>query len=164
MIHLTSHGGRDGKLAAEFWPLDVDSLTPQLLKTWLDEAGIRYRVISVSACYSVSWIEPLSDPGTLVMTAADASHTSYGCGSGSELTYFGRALFDEQLRHTASFEKAHAAAPIVIEQREREAGKSDGYSNPQIRVGDRIRARLAELEAERESNHDWNDQSAGAGR
>jgi len=150
-IHLTSHGARDGKLSAEFWPMSIDSVTPRMLKGWLDESGIRYRVISVSACYSGSWIEPLSDAGTLVMTAADATHTSSGCGSGSTLTYFGRAMFDEQLRRTWSFEKAHAAARTVIEQREREAGKSDGYSNPQIQIGDGIRERLAELERERAS-------------
>jgi hypothetical protein len=149
-IHLTSHGARSGQLAAWFWPLTIDPVTPQLLKGWLDEAGVRHRVISVSACYSGSWIEPLSDPDTLVMTAADADHTSYGCGSGSTLTYFGRAMFDEQLRHTWSFEKAHAAARTVIEQREHEAGKSDGFSNPQIRVGERIRERLSMLEAQQQ--------------
>ena len=148
-VHLTSHGARDGKLSAEFWPLAIDEVTPQMLRTWLDEAGIRNRVISVSACYSGSWIEPLTDPGTLVMTAADATHTSYGCGNGSTYTYFGRAVFDEQLRQTWSFEKAHAAARSVIEKREQEAGKRDGFSNPQIKVGDRIRERLSQMEHER---------------
>jgi Peptidase C13 family len=147
-IHLTSHGARDGQLSAAFWPLDVDPLTPQMLRGWLDEAGIRYRVISVSACYSGSWIEPLAAPATLVMTAADADHTSYGCGRGSVLTYFGRAMFDEQLRRTRSFETAHAQARTVIDQREREAGKSDGYSNPQIRIGEAIREPLARIEAQ----------------
>jgi hypothetical protein len=84
-----------------------------------------------------------------VMTAADADHTSFGCGKGSTLTYFGRAMFDEQLRRTWSFEKAHTAARSVIEQREQEAGKTDGFSNPQIKVGERIRATLATLEAQR---------------
>ena len=147
-IHLTSHGAREGRLSAEFWPLSVDPVTPQMLRTWLDEAGIRHRVISVSACYSGSWIEPLAEPGTLVMTAADAEHTSYGCGRKSPLTYFGRAMFDEQLRRTLSFEQAHAQTRTVIERREQEAGKRDGYSNPQIRIGERIREPLARLEAE----------------
>jgi len=148
-LHLTSHGARNGHLSADFWPLSVDSVTPAQLKSWLDEAGIRWRVISVSACYSGSWIEPLAEPGTLIMTAADADHTSYGCGRGSNLTYFGRAMFDEQLRHTRSFEEAHATARTLIEERERQAGKSDGFSNPQIRVGEGIRAQLARMEAER---------------
>ena len=148
-IHLTSHGARAASLAASLGPLQVDSLTPQMLKGWLDAAGIRHRVISVSACYSGSWIAPLAGPDTLVMTAADAEHTSYGCGRRSELTYFGRAMFDEQLRQTWSFEQAHAAAREVIAQREREAGKSDGFSNPQIDVGRAIRETLLRLAAQR---------------
>lgn len=145
-IHLTSHGARDGQLAASFEPLAVDAVTPPQLASWLDDAGVRYRVISISACFSGSWIAPLSGPGTLVMTAADALHTSYGCGRKSELTFFGRAMYDEQLRATHSFEAAHAAVRPVIEQRERAAGKTDGYSNPQISVGLAIRGPLLRLQ------------------
>jgi hypothetical protein len=150
-IHLTSHGAHDGELSTRFRPLKIDALTPVMLKTWLDEAGIRYSVISVSACYSGSWIAPLKGDDTLVMTAADADHTSYGCGHGSELTYFGRAMFDEQLRHTRSFEEAHAAARKVIDERERAAGKPDGYSNPQIAMGAGIRTQLARMNGELEA-------------
>jgi hypothetical protein len=146
-IHLTSHGGADGHLAAEFFPLTVDEVTPQALRRWLDAAHIRNRVISISACFSGSWIAPLASDDTLVMTAADADHTSYGCGSKSTLTFFGQAMYDEQLRHTWSFEQAHAASRKLIEQREKAAGKEDGYSNPQISVGPRIRQRLKALEA-----------------
>lgn len=146
-LHLTSHGARNGELAAEFWPMTVGSVTPEDLKAWLDEAGIRYRVLSISACYSGSWIPLLTDEHTLVMTAADADHTSYGCGRGSELTFFGRALYHEQLReHTLSFEQAHATARELIKQREEEAGKDDGYSNPQIAMGAAIRPRLEQLQ------------------
>ena len=74
-------------------------------------------------------------------------------GVTSNPTIFQKAIsagdvYDEQLRSsTRSFEAAHAAARKVIEQREQEAGKTDGYSNPQIAVGTEIKARLAELEA-----------------
>lgn len=154
LIHLTSHGARDGQLAASLHPLELSALTPQRLRAALDAAGVRYRVLSVSACYSGSWIEPLAGDTTLVMTAADADHTSYGCGARSTLTFFGRAMFDEQLRRTRSFEQAHMAARDVIAQREREAGKSDGYSNPQIRVGTGIREPLARLAAQLEDDGD----------
>ncbi len=148
-MHLTSHGARDGELAADFWPMEVTTVKPADLKVWLDEAGITNRVISISACYSGSWIKQLASDTTLVVTASDADHTSYGCGRKSELTFFGRAMYDEQLRdHTLSFEQAHAAARNVIRQREQEAGKDDGYSNPQISVGAAIRTRLQTLQAE----------------
>ncbi len=148
-IHLTSHGGADGELATEFWPLEIDPVTPLMLERWLDDAGVRWRVISVSACYSGSWIGPLAGEGTLVMTAADATHTSYGCGSKSPLTFFGQAMYVDALNSTWSFEKAHAEARQLIERREREAGKKDGYSNPQINVGEGVRAQLLRLQAER---------------
>jgi hypothetical protein len=142
-IHLTSHGARDGELAANFWPLEVDPVTPGELKKWLDDAGIKHRVISISACFAGNWIGALANDDTLVMTASDADHTSYGCGHKSPLTFFGRAMYDEQLRtNTLSFEEAHAAARKIIAQREKEAGKDDGYSNPQIKVGSRIRPYL----------------------
>ncbi|NHZ98659.1 C13 family peptidase [Massilia sp. CCM 8734] len=138
-IHMTSHGASDGELAANFWPIDVEPVMPPDLKAWLDAAGIRYRVLSISACFAGNWIAPLAADGTLVMTASDADHTSYGCGKKSPLTFFGRAMYDEQLRTTTrSFTEAHAASRKIILQRETAAGKDDGYSNPQIKVGGKI--------------------------
>lgn len=148
VVYLSSHGGADFRLASAHWPLAVEELTPQLLRTLLDNAGVRHRVIAVSACYSGGWTGPLASDTALVMTAADATHTSYGCGSQSELTFFGRAVFDEQLRQTYSFEQAFSAAVPIIQQREIEGKKDDGFSNPQIVVGKDIRPVLAELERE----------------
>jgi len=147
-LHLTSHGGADGVLAADSWPLETGTMTPQLLKRWLDEAGVKWRVVSISACYSGSWVAPLAGEGTLVMTAADADHTSYGCGRRSPLTFFGQAMYVDALYETRSFIAAHAQARRLIEKREVEAGKKDGYSNPQIRQGDSIRRVLEQLERE----------------
>lgn len=138
VVYLTSHGAQNFQLAASHEPLEVEPLTPAVLRGALDAAGIRHRVVAVSACYSGGWVDVLADPHTLVMTAADATHTSYGCGRLSELTFFGRALFDEQLRRSHSFEQAFAAAVPIIRQREIDAGKPDGFSNPQIRTGEGI--------------------------
>ena len=145
-IYLTSHGASDFRLAASNPPLEVDSVSPGQLRQALDNAGIVNRVIVISACYSGGWVGPIADEHTLVMTAADATHTSYGCGSRSELTFFGRAVFDEQLRKTHALEQAFARAVPVIRKREDEAGKEDGFSNPQILVGEKIRPVLKALE------------------
>jgi Peptidase C13 family len=145
LLYLTSHGANDFKLAASHWPLEVAALTPDMLTKMLDDAGIRHRVVIVSACYAGGWLPALSNDYSLVMTAADATHTSYGCGHKSELTYFGRALFDEQLRNTFSFEEAFQKAVPVIKQRENDAGKPDGFSNPQISVGSKAKTALEEL-------------------
>jgi len=145
-LYMTSHGGRDQQLSSTNWPIDVGPLTPAILDAMLKKAGIKYRVIAISACYSGSWIPPLKDDNAMVMTAADAEHTSYGCGSRSDLTFFGRAVFDEQLRSTYSFEKAFAGAIPVIRQRETDAKKEDGFSNPQIFAGRNIGSQLQLLE------------------
>jgi hypothetical protein len=146
VLYLSSHGASDFRLAAAHPPLRVEPVSPGELRTALDEAGIRFRVIAISACYSGGWVGPLASDTTLVMTAADADHTSYGCGARSELTLFGRAVFDEQLQRTHSFEQAFAAAVPVIRRREEEARKTDGFSNPQISVGEGIRPLLKALE------------------
>lgn len=102
-------------------------------------------MIIVSACYADGFIEPLRGLTTLVMTAADATHTSFGCGAASGFTYFAKTLFDEQLRTTRSFERAFAAALPVV--REREQGQE--FSNRQVALGEQMRARLAEIERRR---------------
>lgn len=146
VVYLTSHGGSDFKLAASHWPLEMEPLTPQVLKQILDKAGVRNRVIAISACFAGGWADVLATDHSLIMTAADATHTSYGCGRLSELTFFGRAVFDEQLRKTHSFEQAFNRAVPLIKQREIDADKKDGFSNPQIRVGTQIRPFLKALE------------------
>jgi hypothetical protein len=151
-IYLTSHAADDFKLEASNPPLDVDAASPGELRQALDNAGIVNRVIVVSACYSGGWLGPIADDHTLVMTAADATHTSFGCGSRSKLTFFGRAVFDEQLRRTHSLEAAFKAAVPVIKHREEEAGKDDGFSNPQMLVGEKIRPVLQALQQRLDSN------------
>ncbi|CAN7564264.1 C13 family peptidase [Polaromonas sp. LjRoot131] len=146
VVYMTSHGASDFKLATSHWPLEVPPVSPGELREALDRSGVRNRVIAISACYSGGWVDPLAGDTTLVMTAADATHTSYGCGSRSDLTFFGRAMFDEQLRKTRSFEQAFARAVPLIKQREIDAGKEDGFSNPQIRVGAGIAPVLRALE------------------
>lgn len=146
LLYATSHGGKDASMASAHWPLTVGPLTAVDLAQMIKDAGIRTRVVVISACYSGSWLGALQADDALVMTAADAEHTSYGCGSQSDLTYFGRALFDE-LRKTASFEQAFRQAVPVIRLREEEAGKQDGFSNPQIRAGQRAGVVLAGWQA-----------------
>jgi hypothetical protein len=146
MLYLTSHGGRDHKLAVEFPPLQLEALAAATLKEMLDGARIKWRIIVVSACYSGGFIEPLKDDYTLIMTASATDRTSFGCGSESDATYFGDALFQHALRFEDSFVKAFEQARQRIVERER-AEKRES-SNPQIFVGGEMAAKLPKLEAE----------------
>jgi hypothetical protein len=152
VLYLTSHGARSTRLSANNWPLEVPPVTADKVREMLDASGIRNRIVIVSACYSGTWIPLLSSESTLILTAADSENTSYGCGSLSELTFFGRALFNEQLRQTHSFKTAFEKARVDIEQREKEAGK-EGYSNPQIFIGEKIAPVLDALEKRLDSLH-----------
>jgi hypothetical protein len=143
-LYFTSHGSKEHELSVNFWPLKLNQITPTSLKKMFDDAEIKWRVIVVSACYSGGYIEPFKDEHTLIITASDATHTSFGCGSESDFTYFGKAMFDEELRKTHSFTKAFEKAKASILVRE----KADNFepSNPQIFVGEKISIKLNELE------------------
>jgi len=146
MVYLESHGGRDHHLVADFPPLELDQLTPEMLRASLDEAGIKWRIIVVSACYSGGYIDPLKDDFTLVLTASAADRTSFGCGTESNATYFADALFQHALRFEDSFVKAFEQARERIAAREQEQ-KVSPPSDPQIFIGDEMAAKLPKLEA-----------------
>jgi hypothetical protein len=143
-LYLTSHGSEQHQFAVEFWPFQLKNIDPPALKQMLDASGIKWRVIVISACYAGGFIETLKDDFTLVVTAADATHTSFGCGSESDFTYFGKAYFDQALRHTYSFTDAFDDAKTRIEQREKSEGRTASY--PQIYAGSAIKKKLANLE------------------
>jgi hypothetical protein len=144
VLYLTSHGSEDHRLSAELWPLTLRDIDPAMLRRMLDESGIRWRVIIVSACYSGGFIEALKDEGTLVMTASDASSNSFGCSNDSDFTWFGKAVFDEELRRTYSFTTAFTRASASIAAREAKEGENP--SNPQMYLGSAIRSRLRRVE------------------
>lgn len=143
-LYLTSHGSSDHKLAVEFWPLPLNDLTPERLKAMLDKAGIKWRVIVVSACYSGGFVDALKGPNTLVATAAAADRTSFGCGSESDFTYFGEAVFKEQLQNRFSLISAFKDAAVSIAKREQQEQLE--ASKPQLSVGPSIAPHLAALE------------------
>ncbi|HZP67435.1 MAG TPA: C13 family peptidase [Rudaea sp.] len=144
MIYLASHGA-PGQLAVRMPPLDLEQLTPDVLRKLLDDAGITWRIIVVSSCYSGSFIPALQDEHTLVITASQADRTSFGCGFRSDATYFGEAFFEQGLAKSESFPEAFERAKQRIAQREREEGYSPP-SNPQIFVGAAMAEKLKELE------------------
>jgi hypothetical protein len=143
VLFMTSHGSRQSGINVALPPLDLDDIDPAQLKDMLDQAHIRKRVIIISACYSGIFVQPLENPDTLVITAADATHTSFGCSNEADFTYFGEAYFHDALTTTNSFADAYAVALPLIRKREDEQGFA--HSNPQMSMGDSIRDTLARL-------------------
>ena len=144
-LFLTSHGSSDGVLAASLWPLRPNDLSATDLRQALDDSGIRFRILVVSACYSGSFIDTLKDDHTLILTASRKDRNSFGCSDDRELTYFGEHFFAQELKSGKPLLDAFSAAQVTLAERE----KAEGFtpSEPQIFIGDKIQAKLAEVEA-----------------
>lgn len=143
-LYVSSHGSERHDLSVNFWPLQLKPVNPQTLKKALDDSGIRWKILVISACYSGGFVEPLKDDHTLIITASSAANTSFGCGSESDATYLARALYDEALRKTHSFEQAFETARGAI--RTREQAQQFEPSDPQIFVGAAMRNKLRQVE------------------
>jgi hypothetical protein len=146
VLFLTSHGSQDG-LEVQNGSLPLAQLAPADLHEALDTAGIRWRLIVVSACYAGVFLDELKGDTTAIVTAADAEHTSFGCEEDRELTWFGEAFLKDALPTSTSLEDAFRKASALIAQRE-DAGHQT-HSNPQLFVGESMRPKLAEIEAAR---------------
>jgi hypothetical protein len=139
-LFLTSHGKKDMFAVEPPAGLPPDDITPASLKGLLDRSGIKHRVIVLSACHSGSFIPALADASTLVIAAAHADRTSFGCEDKREWTYFGDAFFNQALRKERSFERAFGQAKRTIARWEAE--QKLAQSLPQIAGGEALRARL----------------------
>lgn len=144
MLFLTSHGSGDHRLSVEFAPLQLDQINGADLRAMLDEAGIRFRVVVISACYSGGFIPALADERTLLLTAAAADRTSFGCSTDSPMTFFTDALFNQALRADPSLPRAFAQARTLVAERERVEGLSPP-SDPQMFAGAAIGDKLDAL-------------------
>ncbi len=93
LVYATSHGvsGRGLYLAA-----GEDVLTPALLDRALDAGcGAAPTVVVVSSCFSGLFANgAMARPNRIVLTAARADRTSFGCGAGRTYTVYDKCLLD----------------------------------------------------------------------
>ena len=115
-VILTSHGSRAG-LAVKAGRL-TQLLTPLNLVEMLALTGVRHKVVVISACYSGVFIPRLANSNVLVITAADADHSSFGCRDKAKWTYFGDAFFNVALRQVNSLRDAFVFARALVQKRE----------------------------------------------
>ncbi len=140
MLFITTHGSREHELYVSLDPLPLDQIEPEDLADLFSDSPIRNRVFVISACYSGGFIDALKNDSTMIITAARKDRSSFGCGTQSQITDFGRAFFVEALNHTASFAQAFAAARKLIDAWETRDGEEHSY--PQISSTPKIEARL----------------------
>lgn len=147
-VFLTSHGSEDHQLLLNQGGVDLRSLSATQLAAMLAELPLRWKVVVISACYSGGFIPALAHDDTLVITAAAADRTSFGCTDLADFTYFGEAYFKQALADTDDFAAAFDAARITVGARELSEGiVGDETSQPQIH---RPQPLLAQLQRWRE--------------
>ena len=161
VVFVTSHGGQDGAVALQEQGRVGGALRPLHLRTSLQQAGIQTKLVIISACFSGHFILPFSNPDTVVLTAAAADKTSFGCEPSRDWTFFGDALFNHAMRGgggvIAAFEQARGiisgwegdmhgtwqAKPQSLRAREPEPLAS----NPQVAIGDNAMSVIAKAES-----------------
>jgi hypothetical protein len=131
-VFMTSHGTQAGFLIR-----GQGYLTPPKLGQILDDAcGELPTVALISACYSGVFIEPLSAPNRIVLTASRGDRASFGCTSEATYTDWDECLITHW--HAAdTWEGLHEKIQPCIVQKE----KAGGYtpSLPQGFFGDALR-------------------------
>lgn len=138
-LFLTSHGKKE-MLSLDFQEAGTTDLTAAEFGAMLDDSGIGAAVIVVSACFSGSFIDDISAPDRLVITAARGDRTSFGCRDGAEWTEFGESFFDRALRADPDPRKAFPVAAEDVARKEAADGLTP--SLPQISEGAEIGAVL----------------------
>lgn len=128
LIFITSHGGPTG-VALHLAGAPDAVLSPDHIATVLDREGIKNQILIVSACYSGVFVKRLASPDSVVLTAADENSSSFGCSNERDWTYFGDALFNDNLGAGVSLEDAFEKARLRISQWE--ARDEAPPSNPQ---------------------------------
>ena len=132
-LFLTSHGAKDHEFRLNQNAMSLRGLRPKELAQILEESRIRWKVVLVSACYSGGFVEPLKNESTMVITAARADRTSFGCADENDFTYFGRAFFKEALPASSSFFDAFTRAQALVgEWEKKDKAPESERSLPQV--------------------------------
>lgn len=144
VLYTTSHGADIG-LAYHYGDTGYGILSPKTLKSALTDAGIKRRVLILSACYSGVFVPVVASPDTAILTAAASTRSSFGCQAENDWTFFGDALINNALRQPVGLEEAAQAAGRSVAEWEIKARVL--ASLPQVNIGMNARAWLPVIEA-----------------
>jgi len=95
----------------------------------------------ISACHAGAFIAPLKNANTILITAAAADKTSFGCSDDRDLTYFGEAFYRDALARAKDLQQAFALTRSAIATRE--LAEHVTASNPQAYFGAQIEQLLS---------------------
>lgn len=131
-VDISTHGSRD-VLARKIGRGPETALTAHRLAEMLAPLERHRTIIVISACYSGSLIDELRAPRRIIITAARADRSSFGCAPGNRHTFFGQAELDAFSQGDRSLRQIFAAIREDVGRREQELRYTP--SEPQVSVG-----------------------------
>ena len=137
VVHISTHGG-PGLLASRIGNQPTTAMTARSLAQRLAPLGGHSTVVIVSACYSGSLINALRAPDRIVIAAARADRSSFGCAAGAQHTFFGHAELQAFAEPHRSLQQAFDAMRGNVARMEREQNYKPP-SEPQVWVGNNVR-------------------------
>jgi hypothetical protein len=145
VLYSTSHGVPDRGLVFKDAARGTALIGPGVLGEILNSLGLKNRLLILQACYSGQFAPVFENPGTIVVTAAAADRSSFGCQAGNDWTYFGDALVNHAFRQPLPLDiQLRRARALIAAAEERDHLFA---SNPQVVIGSETSAWLDQLEA-----------------
>ena len=139
LLYFTSHGVPNAMVFGE-----APRMTPDMMANMVRSAcGTRPTVVIVSACYSGIFVNALSAPNRMVLTAASRERTSFGCGADETYPWFDGCIL-ETLPTATDFLALAAGTRACVTRKETERGVRLP-SEPQLFVGSEMQLRLPTL-------------------
>lgn len=128
LIYFSSHGSPDGIVVG-----NVIFEPPQLKRVLNYSCAEKPTVVVLSACFSGAFVHALSAPNRMILTAARADRTSFGCGQTDRYPYFDQCVLSVW-PYASGFAALGRAAQICVAARERREHVGPP-SEPQLWVG-----------------------------
>jgi len=119
LAFITSHGDESGFVLKQA----NGTVSPGSLDNALDAGcGARPTVVVVSACHSGVFLSSgMRQANRIVLTAAAADRSSFGCGAGDQYTYFDQCLLQE-FDGSATWQQLAQTTKTCVENLERRMG------------------------------------------
>jgi hypothetical protein len=138
VILFSTHGSVDA-LSINF----ADTYYPHLDARWLNQhlagLGRTPTLLLLSACHAGSFVPTVRAPSRVILAAAAANRSSFGCEFSSGNTFFIDALLNQTRGGEKSLIELMDAAKVIIDKRERDMGLAPP-SRPQSAYGALTRA------------------------
>jgi len=139
LLYFTSHGSPEAMVFGPNLELPPEGFA-LAVREW---CGARPTVVIVSACYSGIFIDGLSGPNRMVMTAARRDRSSFGCSEDATYPYFDGCVI-ETLPTASDFIALANGVRACVKQREQAEDLTPG-SEPQVSIGANMQLLLPTL-------------------